>query len=111
MKALKSGVMVKLRKTEFYVVSRDRFMSGWGGAKDKDNICVVPCDDVETAQLVAAYLAVVRTDQECIRIQRNPPVNGGQVFSDLTDWIATAKRVYPFNRAAMDNYISTNQVR
>ena len=38
--------------SKYYVTMLDTFMSGWGMAKNKDNIMVVECDSLEDAELI-----------------------------------------------------------
>jgi hypothetical protein len=37
---------------KFYVTMTDKFMSGWGMAKDKTNKLVIVCDTIEQAELI-----------------------------------------------------------
>ena|SRR5215211_2083295 len=69
----------------FYVVSRDRFLSGWGNSEGKDNILIIPCDDGDEACIVATN-ARNRTDQEAVRIFQFKPtlLNNKNTYSLLT---------------------------
>lgn len=76
----------------YYVVSEDTFMSGWGHAKDKRNIVVVPCDDYDTAERVFDY-AKSRSDQKKVRINTTPPeTKQNVIYSLVSDWIETSLR-------------------
>lgn len=70
-----------------YVVSHDKFMSGWGYAKDKTNVCVVPCDSHAEAEKVYDYILHHRTDQQRLRINiRKPQPRKGLLISNLSSW-------------------------
>lgn len=78
----------------YYVLSSDPFMSHKDGtpAEGKTNVCVVPCDDHETASRVAAY-ARSRNDQKRVRIVTSPPRAKSSVLYSLLDrWIETSKQ-------------------
>ncbi len=59
-------------KAKYYVLCNDRFMSGWGPAKDMINTIVLPCETWKEAQFVKAY-AESRGDMTRIRICANKP--------------------------------------
>lgn len=74
-----------------YVLSNDKFVSGWGRAKGKINTVVVPCETREQAESVAAY-ARYRNDQKYVRIVTNPPKEKAHViYSMCLGWIDRAK--------------------
>ncbi len=69
----------------YYVTSHDSFMSGWGMAEGKVNICVRPCKDLEEADRVVRYTEN-RNDQKRIKITtRKPPTKRGTLYS-LVSW-------------------------
>ena len=76
-----------LPKAPYYVLSNDKFFSGWGNAAGKTNTCVVPCPDYETAERVEAYVRT-RTEQNWIRINTCHPRNKDHVvYSLVLGWL------------------------
>lgn len=74
-------------KAPYYVVSTDKFMSGWGGAKGKTNRCIVPCESWDQAEKVSAYVES-RNDQNYINISVNKPRTKSHIlYSLMTGWI------------------------
>jgi len=72
-------------KADFYVVSTDSFMSGWGYSQGKDNICVVPCNHEEVDKVYNYVLS--RNDQKRVRINTAKPRNRGNwLISNLSEW-------------------------
>ena len=57
---------------KFYVTMLDTFMSGWGMAKDKENIMIVECDSLEDAELIAEN-AAKRSEMKNIDIWTEMP--------------------------------------
>lgn len=60
--------------TKFYVRMRDKFMSGWGGARGRAAIYVVECDTMEQAEAVEKaaqdrpemkYITITTTRPRC----------------------------------------------
>jgi len=83
--------LAELPSADYYVLSNDTFMSGWGPAEHKTNVCVVPCRDYPTAQRVAEY-ARSRSDQKRVRIVANKPRPRRNVcYSLVGGWIETSK--------------------
>jgi hypothetical protein len=65
----------------FYVLSNDRFMSGWGKARNMINTIVLPCRSYEEAEAVARY-AKSREEQYRVRIvSRKPTLRRGVLYS------------------------------
>ena len=86
------GTDCTIQKARFYVVSEDTFMSGWGQATNKKNVCVVPCPDIGTAERVLRYVRS-RGDQKGSEVTTHRPVRKpGVLLSNLVEWIKTAKR-------------------
>lgn len=82
-------------KASYYVLSNDRFMSGWGGAKGMTNTCVVPCNNYAQAGWVKRY-AKLRSDQKYVRIVENPPRSKAHVIYSLClGWL---ERAYEMER-------------
>ena len=74
----------------FYVVSTDRFMSGWGHATRKINKCVVPCETMEQAESVKRYVES-RSEQEDIQILDEKPAPEKDVlYSVVEGWLRRA---------------------
>ena len=69
----------------YYVLSHDTFMSQWGGAWDKANICVVPCNNQEEAHIVAVYVRS-RSDQKNVKVVTGKPRERGRLLSNLSSW-------------------------
>jgi len=83
-------VRSEIPEAGFYVLCNDRFMSGWGRARDKINTIVLPCRDFEQAERVERY-ARSRGDQSRVRIVRHKPrLRAGVVYSLLTEDNASA---------------------
>ena len=59
-------------KPQYYVTMLDTFMSGWGMAKDKENIMIVECDSLEDAELIAEN-AAKRSEMKNIDIWTEMP--------------------------------------
>lgn len=75
----------------FYVLSNDKFMSGWGEAKGMINTCIVPCKDEDELKRVMGYVES-RNDQNRIRYCTNKPqIRRHTLYSLLTAWIETSK--------------------
>jgi len=74
-----------------YVLSNDRFMSGWGYSKGKINTLIFPCESWEEAQHVKDY-AESRTDQNRVRVVYDKPrlKNDTHTYSLATREWATA---------------------
>jgi len=62
----------QIPEASFYVTSLDIAMSGWGMAKGKNNIIIMPCATIEQAQMVKRN-AKSRGDQRNIRILNSKP--------------------------------------
>ena len=56
----------------YYVLTNDKFMSGWGMAEHKINTLIFVCDSYKQAQIVEKN-ALGRTDQTRVRIVSNKP--------------------------------------
>lgn len=56
----------------YYVVTEDSFMSGWGPARGKVNVIVLPCDNYAEA-LIVEQNALNRRDQKRVRINTTKP--------------------------------------
>ncbi len=72
----------EIPRANWYVLSNDKFMSGWGLARNKINTCVVPCESEEQAQRVYDYVES-RRDQKYIRITDTPPRSKPNVIYSL----------------------------
>jgi hypothetical protein len=56
----------------YYVCMTDRFMSGWGPAKDKDNVLVIECATYDEARNALRH-ALTRNEMCRQRINLKPP--------------------------------------
>lgn len=71
---------------ECYVVSIDSFMSGWGVARDRCNVCVVPCRNMIEATRIAAWVRK-RPEQKEVRVALGKPMPSKRVMlSHLAGW-------------------------
>ena len=68
----RANILMDIPKSKWYVLSNDKFMSGWGHAESKVNTCVVPCESHDQALQVIDYVES-RGDQKYIRLVFNPP--------------------------------------
>jgi hypothetical protein len=62
----------EIPEAPLYVLANDEFMSGWGHAKGKTNVCVCPCETQEQAQKVRANLEA-RPEMKRVRTVCNKP--------------------------------------
>ena len=76
-------------KAQWYVLSNDNFMSGWGSAKGV-NTCVVPCASLEEAEQVERYVRT-RDEQKYVRIVKTVRAKQGVMYSLVLGWIERAK--------------------
>lgn len=77
---------------KYYVTMTDRFMSGWGHAKDKINKLVIECDSIEDALIVESN-ALARSEMKYINItDKKPYYNQDRYFvsrhgkDDYSSW-------------------------
>lgn len=83
-------------KTEYYVTTTDKFMSGWGHAKGKINKLIFPCESYAQAEIVAAN-ASARSDQKNVNIcTKRPYYNKNRYFAQVKT-IAEYPRWYEAN--------------
>ena len=82
----------------YYVISKDKFMSGWGRAEGKENWCICECDSMKDAERVKAY-AESRGDQEKVYITEHAPLklftadqNEEILLSSTDGWVERSKR-------------------
>jgi hypothetical protein len=64
--------MAYIPDAPFYVLTEDSFMSGWGPAKNKVNVLILPCETYTEACIVADN-ARNRSDQKRVRINTTKP--------------------------------------
>lgn len=74
----------------YYVTMTDRFMSGWGPARNRTNKLVFVCDTYAEACKVAAH-AEDRSDQKYVSIRSSKP----NVTKPGTLWQVKTKATYP----------------
>lgn len=78
--------------TKYYVSMTDKFMSGWGMAKDKTNKLVLECDSYDEAEIVANN-ARNRSEMKFVNICINKPYYNKNAYyvsehdkSDYSSW-------------------------
>jgi len=76
-----------------YVCSNDSFMSGWGHARGRINVCVVPCASADEAKKVVEYIES-RSDQKRVRVCYTKPQPRGRKLSLLLAWRENALQGY-----------------
>jgi len=59
-------------KKQYYVTMTDKFMSGWGMAKNKTNKLIIECDTMEEAEIVEEN-AKYRSDMKYVNIVITKP--------------------------------------
>ena len=69
----------------FYVTMTDKFMSGWGMAKDKINKMIVECETLEQAEQIEAA-ANDRSEMCDIDIYTERPEFGDDVIESFKTW-------------------------
>ena len=79
--------------SKIYVKTVDTFMSGWGRAESKTNVCVCECSTQSEAESVKTY-AKERGDQKQVQIVNSYPVEAdGIIISNTDGWVETAERL------------------
>jgi hypothetical protein len=74
-----------------YVVSTDSFMSNWGRAEGRTNVCVVPCESAKQAEEVAQYVRS-RSEQKRVRIVTTKPRSSSRrLLSLIPAWVDRAR--------------------
>lgn len=77
----------ELPDAAFYVTALDTFMSGWGGASNKENYVVLPCASEEEAAVVSAN-AHGRSEMQKVCIHTDKPTlpgaGGSRLYSLMT---------------------------
>ena len=79
--------LAEMPSAPYYVISHDVFMSGWGLAEDKENWCVVPCEDRETAVRVAKYVRTRKEQRSISVLAGSVPAISKRFYSLVTGWI------------------------
>lgn len=74
----------------YYVTMTDRFMSGWGSARNRTNKLVFVCDSYDQAMQVVRH-ADGRNDQKYVNIRSSKP----NVTSPHVLWQVKTKEDYP----------------
>lgn len=69
----------------YYVTMTDKFMSGWGMAKDKINIMIVECDTLEQAEQIESA-AHDRSEMFNINIHTDRPEFDSDVVESFKTW-------------------------
>ena len=77
-------------KASWYVLSNDKFMSGWGRSEHAINTCVVPCDSLAEAEAVEAYVRT-RPEQKFVRIVQRVRSKPNVLYSIVDGWKGFAR--------------------
>jgi hypothetical protein len=72
-------------KTKFYVTMTDKFMSGWGMAKDKTNKLIIICQTIEQAEQIERA-AKSRSEMRYINIRTTKPYYGKNIVESWKTW-------------------------
>ena len=70
---------------KYYVTMTDKFMSGWGMAKDKTNKMIVVCDTWQQAEQIERA-AHDRSEMKYINIRTTKPSYGSNVVESWKCW-------------------------
>ena len=70
---------------KYYVTMTDKFMSGWGIAKDKTNKMIVVCDTWQQAEQIESA-ARKRPEMKYINIRTTKPRYGSNVVESWKCW-------------------------
>ena len=70
---------------KYYVTMTDKFMSGWGIAKDKTNKMIVVCDTWQQAEQIES-VARNRPEMKYINIRTTKPRYGSNVVESWKCW-------------------------
>ena len=85
----------------FYVTMTDRFLGGWGMARDKINKLILPCETLKEAEIVAQN-AADRSEMKYINICETKPYYNPRRYCvswhDKTDYGTWYKPSRPFKR-------------
>jgi len=91
-----------MKQRKYYVVMTDKFMSGWGMAKDKINKLVIECDSWDDALTVKAN-AKDRAEMKYINIRQAKPYyqsnNYLVSYGSKLDYSTWFKKDRPFKRS------------
>jgi len=69
------------KRAMFYVRMHDRYLSGWGAARDARNVLVVECETIEEAEAIRDA-ALMRPEMRAVRIvSTRPRSRVGVVYS------------------------------
>ena len=67
-----------MQQSKYFVIMKDKALSGWGGAENKINRFVVGCNSYNDALLIQGN-AKLRDEMSCIRISDKLPLHGSNV--------------------------------
>jgi len=83
-----------MEKKDWYVTMTDKFMSGWGHARNKTNKLVIGCDTLKEANIVADN-ARRRSEMKYVNISSNKPYYNSNdklvSYHDKTDYASWFK--------------------
>lgn len=70
---------------KFYVTMTDKFMSGWGMAKDKTNKLIIECETLDQAMQIERA-ARQRREMRYVNIRTTKPHYGAHVLESWKTW-------------------------
>jgi hypothetical protein len=98
-------------KTRFYVTTTDKFMSGWGKAKDLTNKLIFICDNHNQA-LTVYDNAINRSDQKNVNICESKPnyfrPNKGTDYN-LNNYYVQIKTIKDYPNWYTPNFFQNNK--
>ena len=74
-----------MKKPVFYVTMTDKFMSGWGMARNKTNKLIIECQTIEQAEQIA-LVARYRDEMTYVNIRTTKPYYGANIFESWKNW-------------------------
>lgn len=72
-----------MKNAKFYVTMTDKFMSGWGMARNKSNKFIVECETIEQARTIEKN-AQRRNEMKYINVRTTRPRYGANVMESWT---------------------------
>jgi hypothetical protein len=74
-----------MKDSKIYVTMTDKFMSGWGMARNKTNKYIIVCDTMEQAR-TAYRNALKRSEMKYVNICHKKPYYGSNVLPSFTSF-------------------------
>ena len=69
----------------YYVTMTDKFMSGWGQARNMTNKLVIECDTYQQAEQLESH-ANTRSEMKYVNIRSSKPYYGDHVLTSWKDY-------------------------